>query len=104
MASPPGAAEPAEVGKRVTIYWARKVQHVTVPKVLGKNEAQARSALCVAGLRPVVERSAVLGTRGAVILQTPSALVSAPRGSKVILEVVAGGPRVAADLQTGCPP
>jgi penicillin-binding protein 1A len=104
VAQTPGAAEPAEVGKRVTIYWARKVQHVTVPKVLGKSEAQARSALCVAGLKPVVEHSSVVGERGAVILQTPPALVSAPRGSQVILEVVAGGPRVVASLRTGCPP
>ena len=83
---------------------ARKVLHVTVPKVLGKSEAQARSALCVAGLKPVVEHSSIVGEAGAVVLQTPQALVDAPRGSSVMLEVVAGGPKVAADLRTGCPP
>ena len=104
VAQVPGAAEPAEVGRRVKIIVARKVQHVVVPKVLGKSEAQARSALCVAGLKPVVEHSSIVGHRGAVVLQTPQALVEAPRGSDVMLEVVAGGPRVAADLRTGCPP
>jgi penicillin-binding protein 1A len=104
IAQTPGASEPAEVGRLVKIYVAKKVLHVTVPKVLGKSEAQARSALCVAGLRPVVEHSQIVGTRGAVVLQSPSALVDAPRGSSVTLEVVAGGPKVAADLRTGCPP
>ena len=104
VAQEPGASEPAEVGRVVKIYWAKKVLHVTVPKVLGKSEAQARSALCVAGLKPVVEHSAVTGTRGAVVLQSPPALADAPRGSEVTLEVVAGGSKVAVDLQTGCPP
>ena len=104
VAQEPGASEPAEVGRVVKIYYARKVLHVTVPKVLGKSEAQARSALCVAGLKPVVEHSAVTGPRGAVVLQSPQALADAPRGSMVTLEVVAGGPKVAVDLRTGCPP
>jgi beta-lactam-binding protein with PASTA domain len=82
---------------------ARKVLHVAVPKVLGKSEAQARSALCVAGLKPVVEHSPIVGQRGAVVLQSPNALVEAPRGSAVTLEVVSGGPKVAVNLRTGCP-
>jgi penicillin-binding protein 1A len=104
VAQTPGASEPAEVGKLVHIYVSRKVQHVTVPKVLGKSEAQARSALCVAGLKPFVQRSPVLGQRGQVVLQSPPALADAPRGSLVTLEVVAGGPKVAVNLRTGCPP
>ncbi len=100
----PGAADSAEVGRIVHIIVARKVLHVTVPKVLGKSEAQARSALCVAGLKPVVEHSPIVGHRGAVVLQSPDALVDIPRGSSVTLEVVAGGPKVAVDLRTGCPP
>jgi beta-lactam-binding protein with PASTA domain len=103
VAQVPGASEPAEVGRRVSIIVARKVLHVAVPKVLGKSEAQARSALCVAGLRPVVEHSPIVGTRGAVVLQSPNALVEAPRGSAVTLEVVSGGPKVAVNLRTGCP-
>jgi membrane peptidoglycan carboxypeptidase len=103
VAQVPGASEPAEVGRRVSIIVARKVLHVAVPKVLGKSEAQARSALCVAGLRPVVEHSSIVGQRGAVVLQSPNALVEAPRGSAVTLEVVSGGPKVAVNLRTGCP-
>jgi penicillin-binding protein 1A len=104
VAQVPGASEPAEVGRSVKIIVARKVLRVTVPKVLGKSEAQARSALCVAGLTPIVEHSSIVGQAGAVVLQTPQALADAPRGSSVMLEVVAGGPKVAADLRTGCPP
>ena len=103
VAQVPGASEPAEVGRRVSIIVARKVLHVAVPKVLGKSEAQARSALCVAGLKPVVEHSPIVGQRGAVVLQSPDALVNAPRGSAVTLEVVAGGPKVAVNSRTGCP-
>ncbi|MDX6567731.1 MAG: penicillin-binding protein [Gaiellales bacterium] len=103
VAQVPGASEPAEVGRRVSIIVARKVLHVAVPKVLGKSEAQARSALCVAGLKPVVEHSPIVGQRGAVVLQSPNALVEAPRGSAVTLEVVSGGPKVAVNLRTGCP-
>jgi membrane peptidoglycan carboxypeptidase len=99
----PGASEPAEVGQIVHVYVARKVLLVTVPKVLGKGEAQARSALCVAGLRPVVEQTPITGTAGEVQLQSPKALADAPRGSKVILEVVSGGPKVAVNSRTGCP-
>jgi membrane peptidoglycan carboxypeptidase len=99
----PGASEPAEVGQIVHIYVARKVLLVTVPKVVGKSEAQARSALCVAGLQPVVEDTPITGTAGSVELQSPKALADAPRGAKVILEVVSGGPRVAVNSRTGCP-
>ncbi len=42
-----------------------RVLHVTVPKVIGKSEAQARSALCVAGLKVTVEHSDLLGKKGA---------------------------------------
>ena len=85
------------------VYVARKVLHVTVPKVTGKSEAQARSALCVTGLRPIVTRSPVTGKAGAVVLQSPRPLADAPRGSDVTLEVVAGGPKVAVNSRTGCP-
>jgi penicillin-binding protein 1A len=98
----PGASEPAELGRQVRIYVSRKVLHVTVPKVIGKSEAQARSALCVAGLRVTVEHSDLFGHRGAVVLQSPRALAEVPRGSNVMLEVVAGGPTVAASLRRGC--
>jgi penicillin-binding protein 1A len=99
----PGASAPAEIGRVVTIYVARKVVHVTVPKVLGKNESQARSALCVAGLKATVEHSPLVGTKGKVVLQSPKALTEVPRGSHVTLEVVSGGPTVAASLRRGCP-
>ncbi|HEY1478717.1 MAG TPA: transglycosylase domain-containing protein, partial [Gaiellales bacterium] len=98
----PGPSVPEEIGQRVHIYVARKVLHVTVPKVLGKSEAQARSALCVAGLKTTVEHSALVGHKGQVVLQSPQALASVPRGSSVTLEVVAGGPTVAASLRSGC--
>jgi penicillin-binding protein 1A len=98
----PGASAPTEVGQVVHIYVSRRVLHVTVPKVIGKSEAQARSALCVAGLKVTVEHSDLLGTRGAVVLQSPRALMEVPRGSSVTLEVISGGPKVAASLRTGC--
>jgi penicillin-binding protein 1A len=100
----PGASEPAEVGRRVVIYVARKVLRVTVPKVIGKSEEQARSALCVAGLQVTVEHSNLFGHKGAVVLQSPRALAEVPRGSHVMLEVVSGGPTVAESLRNGCQP
>jgi penicillin-binding protein 1A len=103
VAQEPGASQPAEVGRIVHVYVARKVLHVTVPKVTGKSEARARSALCVTGLRPIVTHSPVTGKAGAVVLQSPRPLADAPRGSDVTLEVVAGGPRVSVNSRTGCP-
>jgi penicillin-binding protein 1A len=99
----PGASAPIDLGQTVHIYVARRVLRVTVPQVLGKNEIQARSALCVAGLKPTVEHSSLVGKKGQVVLQSPKALAEVPRGSHVTLEVVSGGPTVAASLRNGCP-
>lgn len=67
-----------------------EVVQVSVPGLVGKDEAVARSELTKAGLRPDVERVADDAPVGEVVAQDPGKDASVPTGETVVIEVSAG--------------
>ena len=63
---------------------------MSVPDLVGKDEAVARADLTKAGLRPDVEKVADDAPVGEVVSQDPGTGASVPTGDTVVIEVSAG--------------
>ena len=69
---------------------SEEVVQVSVPDLVGKDEAVARADLTKAGLRPDVEKVADDAPVGEVVSQDPGTGASVPTGDTVVIEVSAG--------------
>jgi serine/threonine-protein kinase len=89
VAQTPAAGSAVHAGEKVALVVAQAPSTVTVPRVVGKNEALASAALGAAGLTPHVESVATpdAGKVGIVIAQRPSAGRQVHKGSRVSIAV-----------------
>jgi eukaryotic-like serine/threonine-protein kinase len=97
---PEGGTE-AEAGSRVQVFVSTGPEQVTVPKVTGLKEDEARADVRDAGLRPIVKDVESDAPKGEVTAQNPGAGATVDKGSRVTLSVSKGREQVEVPDVTG---
>jgi eukaryotic-like serine/threonine-protein kinase len=97
---PEGGTE-AEAGSRVQVFVSSGPEQVTVPKVTGLKEDEARAEVRDAGLRPIVNEVESDAPKGEVTAQSPGAGATVDKGSRVKLSVSKGREQVEVPDVTG---
>jgi serine/threonine-protein kinase len=90
----PIALHQVQKGSRVDVYVSSGPEIVTVPPVVGKDQADAKAALEDAGLRVTVHKQESSEPKDRVTGQDPGANSKVPRGSRVTITVSSGTKKV----------
>jgi serine/threonine-protein kinase len=94
VAVDPKAGELVKPGATVTVTVSKGKAPISVPRVLGKNIAEARATLEGLGLRVLEEQKDSDKPAGEVIEQTPTDGAGVERGAEIRLQVSKGPPAV----------
>jgi eukaryotic-like serine/threonine-protein kinase len=106
LSQSPAAESSVQTGAPVDLVVAQAPQEVTVPRVVGKSEAQAAGELGQAGFKPKSATRTVVNSAevGIVLTQSPAGGTKAHRGATVTIAVGTLGQQTTPSTTTTTPP